>query len=421
MMMTQIKATQFLLQTFKVTTEQGGTTTDNSGSTVTYTPPNEFASPPSDEFEYDITDEHGATATCTVSIEVENTPPDCGDDSTNTDAATPINIPVFANDNDPDGDALTISSLSAPTGGGSATTQGTQIRYDPGGFVGTATFSYTVSDSRGAESDPCTVTITVDPLLPIAVASASPTSVDCVSEDSDDGEGLVPSDLVTLTGAGSRDQDEGGASITSYQWTRSPATGTFNFDSTTGAGTFTPQCPAAGSTTTYTLTLIVTDDESQRSEPDTVEVTVTSPLQRPVADDIDVTIAVRCDTCLETRSIVITLTGNDPDSPDPDQLTYVKTSNPSIGSVSEPTPTTPATSAEVTYSIDLDYNNLQVCTAEAPDSTSFEYLVRDNSGLESEPAVVTINFDCVNTPPEVDASATPVVGTTFGLSMAPSG
>lgn len=63
-------------------------------------------------------------------------------------------IPVLANDNDPDGDALRIASISRPAyGTAKLTPDGKRIRYEPRRrFRGTDQFTYTISDGKGGTS-----------------------------------------------------------------------------------------------------------------------------------------------------------------------------------------------------------------------------------------------------------------------------
>ncbi|MCC5841704.1 MAG: cadherin-like domain-containing protein [Opitutales bacterium] len=90
----------------------------------------------------------------------ENTAPTAVDDTAETISGGTVLIPVLANDSDPDGDPLSIESVTTPTVG-SAVIQGSLIAYTaPGGFTGEATFSYTISDGRGGEAS-ATVTVTV--------------------------------------------------------------------------------------------------------------------------------------------------------------------------------------------------------------------------------------------------------------------
>jgi len=77
-------------------------------------------------------------------------------------------IPVLVNDSDLDGDTLTVTSVTAPTNG-TTSNSGNGVLYTPRtGFVGTDTFSYTVSDGKGGSAT-ATVTVTVADQAPVAV------------------------------------------------------------------------------------------------------------------------------------------------------------------------------------------------------------------------------------------------------------
>ena len=76
------------------------------------------------------------------------------DDTASTAFETSVLVDVLANDSDPDGDSLTLISLSTPTNGQAEIELGAgnvqQIRYTPGaGFDGAATLTYQISDGRG--------------------------------------------------------------------------------------------------------------------------------------------------------------------------------------------------------------------------------------------------------------------------------
>ncbi|HET7843836.1 MAG TPA: Ig-like domain-containing protein [Xanthomonadales bacterium] len=100
-----------------------------------------------------------------------NRGPAANPDSATTPRDTAVTIAVLANDTDPDGDALSITSVTTPANG-TAVATGTSIAYTPrAGFTGTDTFSYTVSDGRGGTAT-ATVTVTVTAPLnnpPVAV------------------------------------------------------------------------------------------------------------------------------------------------------------------------------------------------------------------------------------------------------------
>ena len=100
-----------------------------------------------------------------------NRGPAANPDTATTPRDTAATIAVLANDTDPDGDPLSITSVTVPANG-TAVVSGTSIAYTPSaGFQGTDTFSYTISDGRGGTAT-TTVTVTVTPPLnraPVAV------------------------------------------------------------------------------------------------------------------------------------------------------------------------------------------------------------------------------------------------------------
>lgn len=98
-------------------------------------------------------------------------------------------IPVLANDSDPDGDPLTITSVATPANG-SVTISGNTIVYAPrAGFIGADSFVYTISD--GALSASATVRITVAAQPPVANLDRAttrrnqPVTIDVLANDTD--------------------------------------------------------------------------------------------------------------------------------------------------------------------------------------------------------------------------------------------
>jgi uncharacterized repeat protein (TIGR01451 family) len=95
-----------------------------------------------------------------ITVSQGNDPPVAVDDSDTTPENTPVTIDVLNNDSDPDGDTLTVASVTQGTHG-SVINNGNDVTYTPGsGFSGTDSFGYTVSDGHGG-TDTATVTVTV--------------------------------------------------------------------------------------------------------------------------------------------------------------------------------------------------------------------------------------------------------------------
>jgi arylsulfatase A-like enzyme len=93
--------------------------------------------------------------------------PTANDDNATTQLDQSILIDVLANDAD-DGlpSPLSIQSLTTPDHG-SAIIESGQIRYTPPtGFLGTATFSYTITDGESTDSAIVTITVSDDPYSP---------------------------------------------------------------------------------------------------------------------------------------------------------------------------------------------------------------------------------------------------------------
>src|SRR3954468_15514168 len=130
-----------------VTAPANGTARINTDKTITYTPAAGFTG--YDSFNYAIADFSGVTAQAVVLIAVRNRAPVGAADSAVTDAGTSVRIGVLANDSDPDGHVLAVSSATQPANGTVVVNADRTISYTPkAGFIGTDSFGYTVNDGR---------------------------------------------------------------------------------------------------------------------------------------------------------------------------------------------------------------------------------------------------------------------------------
>lgn len=137
-----------------------------------------------------------------------NQPPVAVNDSAQTSAGVPVLISVLANDSDPDGDLpLSVVSLTQPDVGSVALSGSTAVVYTPPASVDGVTvtsFTYRARDIRGAESEPATVTVTINPNQPpvavndSAISQANTITIDVLANDSDP-ENNVPLSVVNLT------------------------------------------------------------------------------------------------------------------------------------------------------------------------------------------------------------------------------
>jgi len=152
-----------------VTQGASGSVEISGDNTVTYTPALNFYG--QDTFTYTISDGKGGTDSAVVTVTVTAVPdsPVAVDDVAATTVNTAVTISVLQNDFDPDGDPLTVVSITNGSRGAavidkddSGNPTGT-ITYTPGtDFVGSDSFVYTVSDGTG-RTDTATVWVTVDP------------------------------------------------------------------------------------------------------------------------------------------------------------------------------------------------------------------------------------------------------------------
>ncbi|MBT8142287.1 MAG: cadherin-like domain-containing protein, partial [Gammaproteobacteria bacterium] len=98
----------------------------------------------------------------------QNNQPRAVSDSYKVDSNT--SLPVLSNDSDPDGDSISITAITQPPHG-TASINGDvidlQIDQD---FVGVETFTYTISDSKGATAT-AQVTLELNPANKVPVAN----------------------------------------------------------------------------------------------------------------------------------------------------------------------------------------------------------------------------------------------------------
>ena len=184
-----------------------------NGDSLVYTPAMGFTG--TDSFSYTATDGRGGEAQASVSITVNdpNQAPTAADDAATTQIDQPVSIAVLANDNDPDGDTLTIATFTQPMNG-SVQQDGDSLTYTPAmGFSGTDSFSYTATDGRGGEAV-AQVNVNVNSAAlnrpPVANPDAAsgppevPIMVEVLANDFDpDGDPLTVISVVQIMGAAS--------------------------------------------------------------------------------------------------------------------------------------------------------------------------------------------------------------------------
>ncbi|MDF1586449.1 Ig-like domain-containing protein [Marinimicrococcus flavescens] len=264
---------------------------------------------------------------------------------------------LIVNDSDADGDELTIVSVQDAVGGTATLDDAGNVLFTPAaGFVGEASFTYTVSDGKGGTSE-ATVTVTVD---------AAPNQAPVAGNDRFYAlqDKPLSASLASLL-ANDRDEDGDTLTITSVQ---DAVSGTVEL--VDGKVVFTPEAGFAGEASfTYT----VADGKGGEA---TGSVTVTvrpQPNRAPVAANDSVIIAAGVAATIAAA----TLLANDADA-DGDTL--------SITSVTAGTGGT----------VELDGENVIFTPADGfTGEASFTYTVSDGKGGTSE-AAVTVMVEASN-------------------------
>ena len=148
-------------------------------------------------------DGNGGMVSTSFAWTITNPAPIAVNDSAVTAEDFPVTIAVLANDSDPDGDTLSVTTASAANGVVTINADGT-ISYTPNAnFNGSDTITYSISDGNGGTAT-ATVTVTVNAGndAPIArndsavTAEDTPVTVAVLGNDSD-----IDGDLLTVTAA----------------------------------------------------------------------------------------------------------------------------------------------------------------------------------------------------------------------------
>ena len=143
-------------------------------------------------FTYVVSDDLGLTSNATVVVDIKNTVPVVQNDAVSTFWNRSLSIEPILNDSDADGDVIHVSTYTPPTSG-SLVLSGDKFLYTPtNGFVGVASFTYSVTDGTDT-SVFATVTITVVNTAPVANADtaavhwriAEGVTIDVLANDSD--------------------------------------------------------------------------------------------------------------------------------------------------------------------------------------------------------------------------------------------
>lgn len=348
--------------TLTVTSVNGGTRGTpvlNADGTVTYTP--NANSNGTDFFQYHISDGNGGTdsALATITITAVNDAPDARNDLPLTQEDTPITINVLSNDVDPDGNTLTVTSLTQPAKGAAALNADNTITYTPNlNTNGSDSFTYTISDGNGG-SDTATVDVTVSPVNDPPVAA---TDAATVAE-----EGTVTLSVLA------NDTDPEGSALTLVS-VAPAAHGTV----TLLAGNQVGYQPAANYSGPDTFTYTVRDSAGLTAT-GTVNVTVTPVNDPPVAGSDGA-------ATNEDTPVVIPVLANDTDV-DGGALSVTAVTQGANGAVT-------SDGSTVTYTPASDFNG----------GDSFTYTVSDGNGGTATASVI-VSIAAVNDAPAAAADS----------------
>ena len=349
-----------------ITGSTSGTSGDVSctGSSCTYTPDEDFSG--TDSFTYTVSDGKANVDTATVSVVISprNDPPEAIGDSLGTTEDSPATSMVTANDDDVDGDVVSVTNKTDGADG-SVSCGGDSCTYTPDAdFFGTDSFTYTISDGKGG-TDTATVEVSVG-----AVQDAPVADDDTLSTNED-----TPKSVNVL--AGDTDVDGDTLSISDKS---DGANGTVSCSGS--SCTYTPSPNFSGSDSfSYTVS-----DGQGGSDTATVGVTVSAVNDAPDATGDQLTTD-------EDTAGQVEVTSNDADV-EGNALSVTSSTDGGDGSVSCSTDT-------CTYTPDPNFNG----------SDSFTYTVSDGNG-GSDTASVTVTVSSVNDAPQAtDDSASVVVNT----------
>ncbi|WP_407265436.1 Ig-like domain-containing protein [Tenacibaculum maritimum] len=351
-----------------VTIDDGGTPNDPSDDIVTYTPDPDFNG--TDSFDYSVCD-NASPANCTTStVEITVIPtPDSQNDDEETIEGTPIEVDIYANDNDiPTNGSLVTTNPANGTvtindGGTPNDPSDDVVTYTPDvGFVGTDTFNYTVCNKT----------------KPLVCTTSTVTVVVVPTPDSQNDMANTTEDTPVIVAIYTNDSNiptDGVLNITN------PTNGTVTIDNggtpndpSDDIVTYTPD-PDFNGADSFDYT--VCDNASPANcTTSTVNVSVgaTPDSQNDTANTI------------EDTAVTVDIYGNDNDIPTNGSLV---TTNPANGTVTIDNGGTPNDPSDdvVTYTPDADFNG----------TDSFDYTVCDNAS----PA------NCTTSTVNVSVGATP--------------
>ncbi|MGR5149821.1 Ig-like domain-containing protein, partial [Photobacterium alginatilyticum] len=348
----------------------GSVSIDQTAGTLVYTPNlNEVGT---DTFTYTITDNEGGVsepATVTVNIGAVNDRPIVGNDSVTTEEDVAATLAILTNDSDIEDQSFTKANITLEDqGDGAGNYAKAEVTIQDDGSLaitpranenGTFSFTYTLTDSEGLQSEPATVTVILTPVNDAPVAAGN-TAV--LQEEGSFEVNVLGND----TDVDTNDSFD----LTSVTVVQSPANGQVEVTSS-GAIVYTANANYFGDDTfTYT----VKDAAGAVSNEATVTMTVTPVNDAPVA-------AAQSQTLDEDTTLTLTLSGTDIED---DALVYSITESTSNGKLEQ------LSENSWRYTPNTHFNG----------ADSFKFKVNDGE-LDSEPVEVSLTVNPVNDAPSV--------------------
>jgi len=314
----------------------------------------------SDSLEYTVRGNNGLVSVATrvdITISPVNDGPNAVNDQATVQEGGLVNIPVLANDTDPDNaiDTASVVIVNTPTHGTAVLGVGGVVAYTHNGSETTTdSFTYRVSDVAGKASNLATVSISVVPVNdpPVAVND----------------EAAISSNVAAIVDLAKNDLDpDDGLDLASIEIGTQPAHGTLTLQSD-GKVTYIHDGSGA---TADTFTYRIRDKAGQLSNTATVSLSITLVNQPPIAQPDSATIAA------PAGQVEIDVAANDSDLD----------GGLNLGSVVIISPPTHGTAVVLgSGSIRYTHNGSDAT------SDSFTYKIRDFAGELSNAATVTITL-----------------------------
>lgn len=332
-------------------TAENGQVVINDDGTLSYTPAANFIG--EDVVDYCVSDGNGGEVCgqITVTVNPVNDAPNAVNDAITTNEDTQVTISPLSNDEDIDGDDLTVTSAEALHGTVTIDSEGNIIYLPNENYFGSDMITYCIADTSDS-TDCAVINVTVEPVndKPDAFDDMVHINVDEIV------------DIAVL--ANDLDVEEDTLTVTSV--TASQGTVSINDDGTIH---FIPPLGYEGE---IVFTYVITDNHVDTPLTDEAQVTVV--IEEPIVEDILAPIAVD-DQFVANNWSPITISVLDNDSDPQQQTIRILSASVDIGSI------------EIVDG-QLVYTPVEGYTGDV----TIEYMIVNESGITAQ-ADATINFD----------------------------